>query len=231
MYTSTIILSALAVLAAAVPPRPLPEATEAATTTPCSVQATMTSMIIPYESEGVSPLASVISADATATTFELNCPPGTDSSDCGFGPGITVVNVNDEDGQKQHYTYILGAMGVSATTTIYPKVTGACEVSGGGEGGEDGEDGEEDLEGICQGKDGNGDILTATMNLERYVYDVEVTAGAEKLPTVTVEATVVAAAAQETGTSAVVAAGGARSSGIQGLVVAGVAVVAGAMVW
>lgn len=29
--------------------------------------------------------------DATATTYSINCPPGTDSSDCGMGPGLTLI--------------------------------------------------------------------------------------------------------------------------------------------
>ncbi|PYI29927.1 hypothetical protein BP00DRAFT_458217 [Aspergillus indologenus CBS 114.80] len=28
---------------------------------------------------------------ATATTYYINCPPGTDGSDCGMGPGLTVI--------------------------------------------------------------------------------------------------------------------------------------------
>ena len=38
------------------------------------------------------PLAgSVIGADRTATTYSINCPPGTDSNECGMGPGMTVT--------------------------------------------------------------------------------------------------------------------------------------------
>ena len=35
--------------------------------------------------------ASVIGADRTATTYSINCPPGTDSNECGMGPGMTVT--------------------------------------------------------------------------------------------------------------------------------------------
>jgi hypothetical protein len=33
--------------------------------------------------------------DQTATTYSINCPPGTDSNDCGMGPGMTVVAGKD----------------------------------------------------------------------------------------------------------------------------------------
>ncbi|KAF2753051.1 hypothetical protein EJ05DRAFT_230939 [Pseudovirgaria hyperparasitica] len=39
-------------------------------------------------------VASVVSADATATTFEMTCPSDVDGSDCGFRPPVHVVNQN-----------------------------------------------------------------------------------------------------------------------------------------
>lgn len=42
----------------------------------------VTSLLLPgYDAQNI--VASVIGADATATTYLLNCPPGTDSNDCG----------------------------------------------------------------------------------------------------------------------------------------------------
>lgn len=35
-------------------------------------------------------LASVVTADATATSYVLNCPPDADANDCGIGTGFTV---------------------------------------------------------------------------------------------------------------------------------------------
>ncbi|OJJ07173.1 hypothetical protein ASPVEDRAFT_46535 [Aspergillus versicolor CBS 583.65] len=35
--------------------------------------------------------ASIVGNDASATTYSINCPPGTDSTECGMGPGMTVV--------------------------------------------------------------------------------------------------------------------------------------------
>ncbi|GIK04370.1 hypothetical protein Aspvir_008451 [Aspergillus viridinutans] len=55
-----------------------------------SAQNTVTSMLI-YGADPQPLVASIVGSDATATTYSINCPPGTDSSDCGMGPGLTVV--------------------------------------------------------------------------------------------------------------------------------------------
>ncbi|KAF7168846.1 hypothetical protein CNMCM5623_001788 [Aspergillus felis] len=55
-----------------------------------SAQTTVTSMLI-YGADPQPLVASIVGSDATATTYSINCPPGTDSSDCGMGPGLTVV--------------------------------------------------------------------------------------------------------------------------------------------
>jgi hypothetical protein len=55
-----------------------------------SAQNTVTSMLI-YGADPQPLVASVIGSDATATTYSINCAPGTDGSDCGMGPGLTVV--------------------------------------------------------------------------------------------------------------------------------------------
>ncbi|RHZ67358.1 uncharacterized protein CDV56_109304, partial [Aspergillus thermomutatus] len=55
-----------------------------------SAQNTVTSMLI-YGADPQPLVASIVGNDATATTYSINCPPGTDSSDCGMGPGLTLV--------------------------------------------------------------------------------------------------------------------------------------------
>ncbi|PYH82420.1 hypothetical protein BO82DRAFT_353672 [Aspergillus uvarum CBS 121591] len=55
-----------------------------------SAQTTVTSMFI-YDADPQPLVASVMGVAATATTYYINCPPGTDSSDCGMGPGLTVI--------------------------------------------------------------------------------------------------------------------------------------------
>ncbi|PGH23232.1 hypothetical protein AJ80_02648 [Polytolypa hystricis UAMH7299] len=37
-------------------------------------------------------VGSIIGNDATATTYLIQCAPGVDSSDCGMGPGLTLVS-------------------------------------------------------------------------------------------------------------------------------------------
>ncbi|KAL4749098.1 hypothetical protein BDW72DRAFT_178848 [Aspergillus terricola var. indicus] len=39
--------------------------------------------------------ASIMGNDASATTYSINCPPGTDSNDCGMGPGMTVIAADE----------------------------------------------------------------------------------------------------------------------------------------
>ncbi|GKZ30289.1 hypothetical protein AbraIFM66950_008625 [Aspergillus brasiliensis] len=58
-----------------------------AATSMVSATATVTSMFI-FDTD---PQPLVASIDATATTYSINCAPGTDSSDCGMGPGLTLI--------------------------------------------------------------------------------------------------------------------------------------------
>ncbi|RAK96827.1 putative GPI anchored protein [Aspergillus ibericus CBS 121593] len=55
-----------------------------------SATATVTSMFF-YDTDSQSLAASIMGNDATATTYSVNCPPGTDSDECGMGPGMTVI--------------------------------------------------------------------------------------------------------------------------------------------
>ncbi|PYI01447.1 hypothetical protein BO78DRAFT_353568 [Aspergillus sclerotiicarbonarius CBS 121057] len=55
-----------------------------------SAKATVTSMFI-YDTDPQPLAASIMGNDATATTYSVNCPPGTDSDECGMGPGMTII--------------------------------------------------------------------------------------------------------------------------------------------
>ncbi|KAL4927343.1 putative GPI anchored protein [Aspergillus undulatus] len=51
---------------------------------------TVTSMYI-YGADEQPLAASIVGNDATATTYSINCPPGTDATDCGMGSGLTLI--------------------------------------------------------------------------------------------------------------------------------------------
>ncbi|KAL4790668.1 hypothetical protein BDV19DRAFT_371858 [Aspergillus venezuelensis] len=56
-------------------------------------ESTVTSMFM-YGADTQPLAASIVGNDATATTYSINCPPGTDGSDCGMGPGLTLIAAN-----------------------------------------------------------------------------------------------------------------------------------------
>ncbi|KAJ5935045.1 hypothetical protein N7466_004592 [Penicillium verhagenii] len=52
-----------------------------------AAQTSVVSMFIPFADP--QPLAaSIVGKSAGTTTYSINCPPGTDSDDCGMGPGL-----------------------------------------------------------------------------------------------------------------------------------------------
>ncbi|KJY01596.1 hypothetical protein TI39_contig285g00016 [Zymoseptoria brevis] len=56
----------------------------------CAAQSTI--LTIPfYGYDDQSIVASIVSADSTATILHLNCPPGTDQNDCGLFPSQTLT--------------------------------------------------------------------------------------------------------------------------------------------
>ncbi|KAI9927060.1 hypothetical protein ASPWEDRAFT_46539 [Aspergillus wentii DTO 134E9] len=85
-----------------------------------SAESTVISMFIPQADP--QPLAaSIVGNDATATTYSINCPPGTDGSDCGMGLGLTLIagptttkQVMDDPIDDMHWTMICS---VGGTTT------------------------------------------------------------------------------------------------------------------
>lgn len=52
-------------------------------------QTTSVTSLLLYGFEGDNIVASVMSAGPQATEYFVTCAPGTDASDCGFGPGVT----------------------------------------------------------------------------------------------------------------------------------------------
>ncbi|KAL2796689.1 hypothetical protein BJX66DRAFT_335673 [Aspergillus keveii] len=85
-------------------------------------ESTVTSMFI-YGADEQPLAASIVGNDQTATTYSINCPPGTDSNDCGMGPGMTVVAGKDvtswifDDGPAFQYTAICTVKNSKATCT------------------------------------------------------------------------------------------------------------------
>lgn len=55
-----------------------------------AAQSTVVPLLLPY-GDVQKVVASVIAADATATTYLFGCPAGEDSSDCGFPSSQTVT--------------------------------------------------------------------------------------------------------------------------------------------
>lgn len=54
-------------------------------------QSTSVTSLFLYGFEGENIVASVVAAAPAATTYFVGCAPGTDSTDCGFGPGLNFV--------------------------------------------------------------------------------------------------------------------------------------------
>ncbi|KAL4742683.1 hypothetical protein BDV11DRAFT_6768 [Aspergillus similis] len=72
-------------------------------------ESTVTSMYI-FGADRQPLAASIMGNDASATTYSINCPPGTDSNDCGMGPGMTVIAADEtttymmDDGDNFQFT-------------------------------------------------------------------------------------------------------------------------------
>ncbi|KAJ5413932.1 hypothetical protein N7509_000559 [Penicillium cosmopolitanum] len=62
-----------------------------ATAALATAEFSVVSMFIP-DVEGTALVASVIAQTAGTTTYSINCPPGTDSSDCGVSPGLFLTS-------------------------------------------------------------------------------------------------------------------------------------------
>ncbi|KAJ4294854.1 hypothetical protein N0V88_005091 [Collariella sp. IMI 366227] len=60
-------------------------------------------------------VASVISADPTATTYYLKCPDGTDATDCGLADGVSVIN----GPSTLAYTYLFSENSIIAHCSLY----------------------------------------------------------------------------------------------------------------
>lgn len=56
-----------------------------------AAQSTTTVSLFLPNTDPQSLVASVIGTDATATTYLISCPPGSDANNCGYGGGATVI--------------------------------------------------------------------------------------------------------------------------------------------
>lgn len=54
-------------------------------------QSTTVASLYLYGFEGDNLVASVVAAAPEATTYFVGCAPGTDSTECGFGPGLNFI--------------------------------------------------------------------------------------------------------------------------------------------
>ncbi|KAL4863070.1 hypothetical protein BDV12DRAFT_177987 [Aspergillus spectabilis] len=85
-------------------------------------ESTVTSMFM-YGADEQPLAASIVGNDATATTYFINCPPGTDSNDCGMGPGMTVIARKDvtswifDEGPAFEFTAQCSVEGTKAVCT------------------------------------------------------------------------------------------------------------------
>jgi len=70
-------------------------------------------------------LASVIGSDATATTYAVQCPPGTDGNDCGIGGGLILTQGPATVAYTMELIYENG-------TSIYTAYSGYLDCSMGG---------------------------------------------------------------------------------------------------
>src|SRR5579871_3774872 len=73
-------------------------------------------------------VASVVSANAATTSLAIGCPPGEDSSECGFGPGLDLEHISGSIWQAS-----ITGEGVSFSWSCQIEVTSAvCITSAGG---------------------------------------------------------------------------------------------------
>ncbi|KAL6231210.1 hypothetical protein BDW75DRAFT_50160 [Aspergillus navahoensis] len=86
-------------------------------------ESTVTSMYI-FGADEQPLAASIMGNDASATTYSINCPPGTDGNDCGMGPGMTVIAAGEattyimNDGDDFQYTAECSVGKSAATCTL-----------------------------------------------------------------------------------------------------------------
>ncbi|KAJ5647649.1 hypothetical protein N7490_004021 [Penicillium lividum] len=85
-----------------------------------AAQTSVVSLFIPFADP--QPLAaSIIGESAGTTTYSINCPPGTDSSDCGMGPGLymtagpTTMRYSMSEPDEDFYESILCSLGGTTT--------------------------------------------------------------------------------------------------------------------
>ncbi|KAL3473007.1 hypothetical protein BJX99DRAFT_234559 [Aspergillus californicus] len=92
---------------------------------------TVTSMFI-FGADEQPLAASIIGNDATATTYSINCTPGTPGDECGMGPGMTLIAGADttrfifDDGEAFQYT---AACSVKNSRAVCTESAGGSEAN------------------------------------------------------------------------------------------------------
>src|SRR4051812_26239766 len=86
--------------------------------------------------DGVDPVASIKSLNASATQFRIACPSGTNSSDCGWGPGVDYTIIS-KTSYKASVSYDSSAMSLgcnyntqSTIMSCVASITGASISNG-----------------------------------------------------------------------------------------------------
>ncbi|KAJ6017273.1 GPI anchored protein [Penicillium sp. IBT 35674x] len=94
-----------------------------------AAQSSVVSLFIPFADP--QPLvASVMGESAGTTTYSINCPAGTDSSDCGMGPGLymtagpTTMRYSMSEPAEDFYDSILCSLGGTTTAACTEMASG-----------------------------------------------------------------------------------------------------------
>ncbi|KAJ5659903.1 hypothetical protein N7507_006354 [Penicillium longicatenatum] len=95
-----------------------------------AAQTSVVSLFIPFADP--QPLAaSILGESASTTTYSINCPPGTDGSDCGMGPGLYMtvgpknVQYSMSEPDEDFYDSISCSMGGTTTAVCVEVASGS----------------------------------------------------------------------------------------------------------
>ena len=181
-----------------------------------SVSADMTVTLPIFNADPQSLVASVVGADATATTLQLNCAGDIPDVECGFPSATPATITAGPSTYRAGYTTVFQDDGASAPTT--QKIDAGCDIA-------------DQTAAVCVATVDAGVadaalITTTTLGLEDFKYlEIVITAGAEKLAVgengapFTAPASVLssAAAAAAEGAAATAPASGAAATGASAL--------------
>ncbi|KAJ5777646.1 hypothetical protein N7520_000892 [Penicillium odoratum] len=94
-----------------------------------AAQTSVVSMFIPF-ADPQSLAASIVGQSAGTTTYSINCPPGTDSSDCGMGPGLwltagpTTTKYSMSSPEEAFYDSVVCSVGGTTTAACTEVLSG-----------------------------------------------------------------------------------------------------------